>query len=70
MKGSFLAVWDGLRNETFACSEKNELIKIDGQGLSVYFTFVFIILLTRLIFLFFFFFWVRSRAFNNHFPDL
>ena len=31
MKGIFLAVCDGLRNETFACSEKNELIKIDGQ---------------------------------------
>ena len=33
---NFLAVCDSLCNETFACSEKNELIKIDGQRLSVY----------------------------------
>ena len=54
---------------------KNELIKIDGERLSVCIVIVFLIL-SKLYFInafhFFwcFLFWVRSWAFHNHFPDL
>ena len=70
----FLAVCGSLRNKTFACRETNELIKIGGQRHSVY------IIVFNFIKLYYFrhaflsfwccLFWVRTRAFNNHFPDI
>ena len=68
---NILALCDSLCNKTFACSEKNELIKIDGQRLSVYIIIVFLIYFINAFHLFWsFLFWVKSRAFNNDFPDL